>query len=278
MKKSGITSLALAALMLMFTACQKDDSDQIGTGLDALELESDASLETTYEQVDQTVEIGFALADANLRTDENELGSCAVVTHDQENKTITIDFGDGCVGRHGNTLAGQIVVVYTDRLYVPGAKRTITFVDFYFNDISVEGTRTIENTTATDTERQFTVTLENGKLDFGDGTFVTREAEWTRTWYISQGMVKKSGGASGININGFDYSVTVEPANAITFLRECSMGIPVSGIKTIVVGDNTASIDFGDGTCDRLVIVTMNGESTEREIHPRRGRRDRQGS
>ncbi|NNE55606.1 MAG: hypothetical protein HKN32_06275, partial [Flavobacteriales bacterium] len=46
MKKSGIITLGLASTLMLFTACQKD-SDEIGSDIDALELESDAALETT---------------------------------------------------------------------------------------------------------------------------------------------------------------------------------------------------------------------------------------
>lgn len=265
--------MALAALLLVFTSCQNDDPKEVITEIDALALESDASAETTYEEIDQIVEIGFAVAETNAREDQNALGSCAVVTKDTENKTITVDFGDGCVGRHDNTLAGKIVITYTDRLYVPGATRTITFVDFYVNDIKVEGTRTVTNTSADESERQFTVTLVGGKLDFGDGNFVTRDASWTRTWFIGTGIVTRYGSASGINIDGFDYSVTVSSETPITFNRECGVGMPVSGIKVLTVGDREAIIDFGDGTCDRSLAVTVNGETFERTITPQEGKR-----
>jgi hypothetical protein len=270
MEKSGIYSLGLAVLLLTFSACTNEN--EATSDVDALELETEAALETTYENVDQIVEIGFDQVESGARTDTNELGACAVVTHDTESKTITIDYGDGCEGRLGNVLSGQIVVTYTDRAYVPGAQRTITFVDFYFNDTKVEGTRTITNTSSSETERQFTVTLENGKLDFGDGLFATRDAEWVRTWYVGQGKVELYGSASGININGIDYSVSVSSETPITFSRECMQRLPVSGIKVMQVGEREASIDFGDGTCDRFVDVTINGTTETREIRPRRGR------
>jgi hypothetical protein len=270
MKRSGIISLGMVVLMATFTAC--NNQEEPTSDIDALELEMDAALEVTYENVDQMVEVGFDVVDAQLRTDETGLGTCAVVTHDPEAKTITIDFGDGCVGRLGNTVKGKIEIEYSERAYVPGAFRIITFVDFYFNEIKVEGTRTITNTSANDTERQFTVALVGGKLDFGNGIFATRDAEWVRTWFIGQGKVTLSGGASGININGIDYSVTVNALTPLTFTRECLQLMPVSGIKEIQVGEREASIDYGDGECDRLIEITINGKTIVRQISPRRGR------
>ena len=88
MRRIGIISLVFAGWVI-FTSCEKD-SDEIITSIDALELESDASMETAYEEIDQVVEVGFAVAE-NQRIDRDELGSCAQVMHDEESKTITID-------------------------------------------------------------------------------------------------------------------------------------------------------------------------------------------
>jgi len=272
MKKSRIITLvALAALMVAFTACN-DDADQVTSDLDALELESDAALETTYESIDQITEGGIAFADG-ARTDVNgpHLEDCATVDHNTETKVITIDFGDGCEDRHGNVRKGKIVIEYNDRKYVPDAFRIVTFVDFFFNDIGVEGTRTITNTSSVDSELEFTVTLVGGKLDFGDGTFATRDAEWVRTWFVGEGEVTLSGGAHGTNINGAEYSTSVSESTPLLFLRECAMGIPVAGVKEITVGDRSASINFGDGGCDRMVAITINGETFIKELKPRNG-------
>lgn len=270
MKKSRIISLGLlGVLVATFTACSQEETT---SDVDALELTMEAALESTYENVDQMVEVGFEVVDAQMRTDESGLGECAVVTHDSENKTITIDFGDGCMGRLGNTVKGIIEIEYNDRAYVTGAYRIITFVDFYFNDIKVEGVRTITNTSASDTERQFTVILEDGKLDFGDGLFATREAEWVRTWYMGQGIVTLSGGAEGININGIDYSVFVNAETPLTFSRECLQRLPVAGVKAMQVGEREASVDFGDGECDRIIEITINGKTIVKEVRPREGR------
>ncbi len=271
MKKSGIITLGLAALMMTFTSCQPDE--EVTSDIDALELESDAAQEDTFESVDQVVEGGFDFIGTSLRVDDDlpSLADCVEVTHDAENKIVTLDFGDGCEDRFGNVRKGQIVINYNERAYIPGAYRIITFVDFFFNDIGVEGVRTITNTSSVDNQLEFTVTLVDGKLDFGDDIFATRDAEWVRTWFIGEGKVTISGGAEGININGIDYSATVDASTPLLFLRECGRGLPVSGIKEMVVGNRSATIDFGDGECDRLIEVTINGKTFVKEITPRFG-------
>ena len=66
---------------------------------------------------------------------------CATVIHNEEASTLTIDYGDGCEGPYGNVLSGKIHVEYHLRNHVSGSYRIVTFEDFYFNGISVEGTR-----------------------------------------------------------------------------------------------------------------------------------------
>lgn len=270
MKISGIITLGLAVLMLTFTACE-NDPDEPTSDVDALELDSEAAQESTFEAVDQVVEDGISSLDAARIDMDRPLADCAVVTHDTENKIITIDFGEGCEDRKGNLKQGKIVIEYNFRAYIPGAFRKITFVDFFFNGIGVEGVRTLTNTSSVDSQFQFTVTLVGGKLDFGDDIFATRDAEWVRTWFVGEGQVTLSGGAEGTNINGINYSATINASTPLVFLRDCNK-LPVSGIKEMMVGDRSASINFGDGECDRIVEITINGKTVIREITPRDGK------
>ena len=46
MKNQELSHSVLAGLLMTFTACQ-EDSDDIGTDLDVLELESEVAMETT---------------------------------------------------------------------------------------------------------------------------------------------------------------------------------------------------------------------------------------
>ena len=61
-------------------------------------------------------------------------------------KTVTIDFGNGCLGRDGKFRKGKIVTIYTNRMLVPGAKISTTFVGYYVDSFNIEGTHITENT------------------------------------------------------------------------------------------------------------------------------------
>ena len=105
------------------------------------------------------------------RTVENEDSPirCATKTHDKENKTIIIDFGEGCEGPHGRVRSGKIIITYTDRKFVSGAVHTMTFENFYIDGKMVEGKRTRTNISEAENDNlKFRVVLENGRIIWED--------------------------------------------------------------------------------------------------------------
>ncbi len=65
-------------------------------------------------------------------------------------RSITIDYGTGCTGFYDNTRSGKIIINVTGPGGKMGSKRTVTFDDYYFNGIKVEGTKLFENLGAND--------------------------------------------------------------------------------------------------------------------------------
>jgi hypothetical protein len=76
--------------------------------------------------------------------------SCPAVTVEHPGtgvwpKIITIDYGTGCTGFYNNTRSGKIIIEVTGLRIAEGSKRTVTFDNYYFNGIKVEGTKVLEN-------------------------------------------------------------------------------------------------------------------------------------
>jgi hypothetical protein len=44
--------------------------------------------------------------------------------------------------------------------------------------------------------------------------------------------------------------------------------VPVSGVEIITVGNKEYTVDYGDGTCDNTILVTLNGKSKSINIDP----------
>ncbi len=273
--KAKLLGLGLAATAMILVSCGDESEDgfsnltEVGS---VASSEVDAVAEAAFEDIDNITEAGVAFANASGRVERDELMSCAEVTHDEENMTITIDYGDGCTDPRGRFRSGMILISYTDHRYVPGATRVVTFDNFVIDSVMVEGTRTITNVSE-DSEGAivFNVTLEGGRLTFPDGTFATRESNFTRTWLRGSDPLEdegyREGSSSGVNREGENYTVTI--IERIIFKRDCSRRkffIPVAGVKEVVKGETVAIVDYGDGECDNLYTVTVNGVTTEYEF------------
>jgi hypothetical protein len=269
MKKFGIILLGTIVGASLLVSCGK--SDEGFSKADALDLKTEAAMDVAYEDVDIITEAGMGQAAGDTRVETDGYVQCAVVTHDLPNKTITIDFGDGCTDPRGRVREGKIIVQYNDHRYVAGAYRIVTFEDFFINGVGVEGTRTVTNTSEEGQPPSFTISLVGGRLDFGDGTYATRESERVRTWYRgvvpANDYVLVTGSSEGVNRDGAEYSVEV--LDALRFNRNCIRFIPVSGKIEITVGEVTGTVDFGDGTCDNIVTITIGGKVIEKRIVPR---------
>lgn len=267
--------------LIIFSSCSEEDggSDINDALLEQLDADAEAALESNYEDAEIIAEAGLASLETVGRIERDTVISCAIVTHDQENKTVTIDYGDECVIRGGRVLSGKIIVVYNERKLIPGAYRIVTFEDFYIDGVKVEGTRTWTNVAESlDENFTFNTTLEGGKLSFPDETTATRDANHTKEWLRANNPLNDEfhviGSAEGSTRSDIRYEVEI--LEALVFKRGCRaqrVFIPVSGIKQITHGEDIAIINYGDGDCDNEVTITINGETFTKTIEPR-GRRN----
>ena len=278
----------IAAFLIALSVIACNDEETTSTAIEAqiseADIESEESATSTYEEIDDIVEQSILEIPSAGRgfNGRDESISCAEITHDEENQIIEVTFDGTCEGPRGHIKSGKIIITYNDAKYVPGAFRRVEFEDFYFDSVQVEGVRTVTNVSETTEDApMFNITLVGGKITFADDTFISRDADHTRTWNRAANPIDDevtlTGSASGVRRDGTAY--TSEITTPLVFKRSCRVSgtarIAVSGVKEINWGDNSVVTDFGDGTCDRLVSVTLNGETTEVELNPRGHRRRR---
>lgn len=187
--------------------------------------------------------------------------------------TITIDFGTGCTDARGNVRKGIIRIKYSGRRFLPTSTVETTFDGYFINDVKMEGTRTVTNVSgSTETAPKYTIVLVGGKTTWPDGTFATREVNRTREWIRLANALMDSwiitGNASGTNRKSRVYSMEI--TKPLVFKRECSsnrkVSIAVEGTKELTIDGKLIVIDYGDGTCDNKVTITINGTSKEVEV------------
>ncbi len=284
MKKVSFKNLVLAVgLVGMLAAC--DQNSEVTPSLDTEDYSIDTEIESDFDDVDQYVAEGMAgvvYSTANGKTTgwRRHLPDCALVTHDPEAMTVTIDFGDGCETRGGKLISGVIFITYTARKFVPGSVTTLELRNFVVDGKLIEGKRTSENISESlEANPSFHVLLEGGKITFEDGAFATKEADKTTVWVRASNplndefQILEGSTSEGVNKKGVGYTTLI--LQTIVYKNICKLEgihIPVVGVKQITHGDAIGTIDFGDGECDNLVTITR-GDRTE-TVELTRGKRD----
>ncbi|MBP9925344.1 MAG: hypothetical protein KBF45_05085 [Cyclobacteriaceae bacterium] len=283
----SLSSLALFALV--FLASCTDDSVKFNTE-DSQNVENEATTDSYFEDADDMATIAVA-ADGSTASGARESSygrqgikpvdmrfNCATITFlfaDNNSTTtphgfITIDFGDGCTDAKGNVRKGKIIVEFTGKRFLPDSRIITTFQDYFINGVKIEGVRTVTNVTGSVEENpKFLIEVDNGKATWEDGTFATREVNRTREWIRANNPLEDQwivdGTAAGTNRNGKTYQVEI--TKALVYKRECAISakvfIAVEGTKVLSIDNKVITIDYGMGECDRVVTITINGQSKD---------------
>ncbi len=178
-------------------------------------------------------------------------------------KTVTIDFGTGCLGRDGKFRKGKIVSIYTNRMIVPGAKVSTTFIGYHVDSFKIEGTHITENTSSSNMQG-WKVVVINGKVT---NTNNNRWRKWNSVKNVLQiagngtpnfpldDIYKITGSATGSNSGGHTWaSVIVEP-----LIKKFSCRWIVQGTVRLIRDGRPALLDYGNGSCDNQAILYING-------------------
>ena len=293
----------IALLFSVLVSCKDDkdefspaDSQEVNN-----EATTDAYFEDTDDMATQAVSADASTttgareaSEMNGRTDGTRPGTkptddarftCATFTFEFASDNtqaiphgyITIDFGTGCTDPRGNVRKGKIKVEFKGKKFLPGSSVITTLDGYYINGVKIEGTRTVTTaSTSTLNQPKFNVTVTDGKVIWADGTFATREAFRTLTISIPSGDLTvsqtdgKSYAAAGTTRGsstspGKTYQVTI--TKPLVYKRSCAVSskvfMAVEGTKVLTTDSRTITIDYGDGTCDKKVTMTINSKSEE---------------
>jgi hypothetical protein len=280
------TTKIILGLALAFSifSCSKDDDG--GNAISADEATISAKLDIMNDDVSKIVEDQLTTSDGisgkTSETTQNVeafLPPCATVTRVPAFGTVitpgttitkTIDFGTvGCPLPNGNVLRGVIVMTFTFQPNATSHTITYTFIDFYHNAIKFNGTKTFTRVMATSAinpnihpivtmNLDMTATLPNGDIVTRVGQRVREIIAGYATPIWLDNIYQVTGSWTTTFPNGNVHSST------ITTPLRIRMNCPniVRGVVTIVRNGNTAILDYGDGECDNLATLTVNGNTT----------------
>lgn len=253
---------------ILVTSCDKEDNLNQGSEQEEEQVIESASI--SEEATDDVLEIA-ALAEDELVADggRNNADLCAVVTHDKENKTVTIDFGDGCVGPYGRERKGKIIIKYSSEVGDNIANRIITFENFFVNNKGVSGTIELRDVSVNASGNlQSVKKLIELTISFPNGERMVYNGSRTREWISGAGdedptnnVYRITGSVEGKSTNGRSFThEIVEPIIADWSCAAQGKFARVAGVVEMTrLGGYTnrkRTVDYGDGECDNIIVVT----------------------
>ncbi|MBK3519998.1 hypothetical protein [Carboxylicivirga marina] len=191
-------------------------------------------------------------------------------------RIITVDYGPENIivstrWREGMHLRGKVIIKKTAAHRKTGSTRTVSFKNFYFNDMKIVGSKVytnkgpneegnlvfkwVVNLKATDADhfwRKRKVRKERELIDEGE----------TNKWKDNQFMI--TGEVHGSNSKKWEHTRTIiEPLHRLTWFK-----YPVSGKVEVVNPKRTFWIDYGQGSEDNIAIMSYYDEEVliEKEI------------
>lgn len=248
--------------IMLISSCDMNDEP---SEPDLTVVEEDTQVKMAFEDLDNLTLTVLSNSGLSARTTVDipagNICEGAIVSIDESAKTIMVDFGDGCTSTNGVTRKGIINLTYTGNLLLTGAKITTSFDGYEVNGYKVEGTRTITNK-GVDLESNtinLEVKIEGGKVTWPDDTFVTLTSDQLRDIKLgTQGQYEASitGTATGTSRSGFEYTSSV--TEALIYTKSCvesGVTVPLSGILEFQFSGIEASVDYGDGACDKMATI-----------------------
>lgn len=261
-----VSMMMLAAVSV--TSCSDDDDNTDSmVGITQQDDEATAYLDDVQAEVDDLTMVDDSKSGVEYATlDDQGQGTRTRKTAWEDGwrvDTITyVDFVNGSA-RFEKVKNGQLVIRVLGGPAQETFEREVTFVNFSINGNRIEGQKRIVKTSA----YTYTVTFQNGKITFTDGSTYTRTFERTRTWadgyatpyYVWDDVYTAEGSATGVNRNGKTY--THQITNMIVNKMSCRW--IVEGTIEMTVDGDVATFDYGDGECDNYATVTHNGQSSQ---------------
>lgn len=205
------------------------------------------------------------------------LPACAeavsVVTGDVRVTTVTFGTATTACLFRGRFLKGQIIFTHTITTSFPKTM-TVTYNNFYINGNKLEGSCTWRRDmigSGISLHPKITFTMNNMTLTTAEGVY-TRNGE--RITEMTAGFSTRTsptddvysthGSFTTTHPNGNVFTTTVSSETPIVNKKACSLDTvpspyPVSGILVITKNSHTASIDYGDGDCDNLAMLSIDG-------------------
>ncbi len=263
-----LLSILLPGLILLGESCRKDAKDDNPTLITDLNL-AESLFTEVKDMADEAWKESSGSGKAGLETGWIILGQCATITLDTTTTPhlLTIDFGSvNCLCADGKNRRGIILITFTGPYRDSGTVITHTFNNYFVNDHGVAGTKTVTNNGKNSSGNLSFSVVENGTITKPNnaGTInwnSNRTREWisgTNTTALLDDIYQISGSANGTTANATAFTMMITKP----LQKEIGCKHFVSGTLEITpAGKPVRIIDYGNGTCDNVITVTINNHT-----------------
>lgn len=261
----------LFASVLLFASCnKKDDGDDnlIPDDKNTVSISNNNKADVYYTNLNDFVnkeieEIEDDEKDSDKAPVDFVSDSCAIIEYklNSDSSYVTdfsIDYGEGC-SINGNIYSGKIISKKNGKLWSVGTVNTITLNNFKINGELIEGTRIntvtgfnwIKGTWTFDSE------VKNAKItDVTGATSFTWESERTTVVKLFEGEAAITGTSKGVNQIGIAFNVEI--TKELIVKTGCN-NIVSGTLKVYPQFLRVRTVDYGDGVCDKIITVTIEG-------------------
>lgn len=257
--KSYRIILMFAALLFAVASCNDDDNTP-----------SKSSDSDVIASVSQTLKMQNSVNDVALNSKESLAGFSLVKTFHQDScpkviydinslDSLILDFGvDSCEWYNGQYFSGRIILVLDTTMM---GEVEIIFENFCSQDFCLNGEYSLDFG-----DSDFSMDFEDQVFTDEDGNEYTYSADFSYSLLsdggtpddFSDDQYEITGSSSGMDSEGNAF--TFEIVSALLLDLGCETPEVTSGIAVFrMEGQSDVTVDYGDGTCDQEVVVTVDG-------------------
>ena len=276
MKTKIVSGIAIVMLSFFISCDSSNDGNDNNPTLTAKDIAVNSKIDVAIDDVVYIVEDQYtaqqSISNRSSTASKSILPTCATFTTVLVDGTWTrtIDFGSaGCTLPNGNVLKGKIIISFSNDFTSKSRTLLYRFVDFYHNGKLLQGNKSItyesKSTELLATEHPvmtFTVdmkiTFDDGKVYSRTGTTVKETVEGNETPLNWEDNVFLVTGNSATSLANGD-TITTVITTPLRYITSCKLPFPVSGIVSITKNTSVGTLDFGDGKCDNLATLTIDG-------------------
>lgn len=267
--KISLILFTIIGMVSMFSSCKKEDTDP---DADTNYAQEDALAEGIFNDVTTIADEAYDLGTNNLKSGNGDraiIGPCATISLDTLGFpfTLTIDFGEeNCLCNDGRYRRGKIMVNFTGPYRQPGTVITTGFDSFYVNEHQVDGTKVVTNMGLDEDDHPHfqieVIAIIHKPNNWGT---LSWNASTTRIWvegfntfFVWDDVYEITGEADGIRPNGNTWEREI--INPLRVQLNCRW-ITSGTMELRPEGGLVAVLDFGEGNCDNIATVLINGNT-----------------